>query len=60
MQLPQIKTQKLISKGRKILANLQPTTQKQDKDWLGRQQQSGPDWLGRKQKRKPDWLGRKE
>jgi hypothetical protein len=51
--------QKLISKGRRILAKLKPTTKREGRDWLGRKQETGLDWLGRKQERGPDWLGRK-
>ena len=53
------KAQKLISKGRRILAELKPTTRREGDDWLGRKQETGSDWLGRKQETGPDWLGRK-
>jgi hypothetical protein len=57
---PRAKAQNLISKGRKILTHLKPTTQSKNKDWLGRKQETGPDWLGRKKESGPDWLGRKK
>ncbi len=60
MRLQRTKVQILISKGRRLLTNLTPTTKRKDKDWLGRKQETGPDWLGRKQDTRPDWLGRKQ
>jgi|GEM_PF-2777889 len=53
------KTDSLISKSRRFLTGLMPTSAKKDRDWLGREEETGPDWLGRKQETKPDWLGRK-
>ena len=54
------KTQNLISKSRRILAGLTPTSARKGRDWLGRKEETGPDWLGRKQETKPDWLCRKQ
>lgn len=49
----------LISKGRRILAGLTPTSARKGRDWLGRTEETGSDWLGRKPGTGSDWLGRK-
>ena len=63
MRFPHIKrhskTDSLISKSRRFLADLMPTSTKKDRDWLGREEETSLDWLGRKQETRPDWLGRK-
>ena len=49
----------IISKGRKFLAGLPLSSQRKDRDWLGRLEETGRDWLGRQRDTGPDWLGRK-
>lgn len=53
------KTDSLISRSRRILAGLMPTSARKGRDWLGREEDKGPDWLGRRRETRPDWLGRK-